>query len=425
MRLHTVSETWRGAGRACLVGSILVACAVGASVSAQEEAGDDDGRPLHKMFFGLETWLAQPAGLGYSATAVRDAGNSLLTTTQEPSFGTEDKLLYEFGYRLPNRFGTVTLSYYAHDVLTDDQDYRPGEYVFETRLLHPQFAGVSDTGLADGFDSSTSTSFRDLGLRFSRPAFATPRVSGEWFVGWRRLQHRRFLSATYRSLLSPLPPLLPADEARLTPQPEFGDTSSQYEGRGIHAGFDVDFNLWRDRLVLETSAGMTMLRGDLASSYGSRTNVYFCNNPPSLQLQTQSVNEGLLSAFCFDGQILGSGVDSVADFSILNDQVYISPTATDRFARYVSQAFLPVGLQTTGRSQSSMAIDLDMTFRFRATHYLDLRLGFRQTRLTDVGLDARPEGSVGFGGLSSTGVSTTSHDATYEGFHVGLVFSAF
>ena len=390
----------------CLGTSVLLlaVAALPGSAVAQEEAGVEEGRPHHRIGFGFEAWVVQPAGLEYTPAVELTPGTNNLSGIDQ-TFGTETDGRYTLSFNLENDLGSISAIYFATSTDTELARFSPGNFIYGEVLAPATAAGVLDDGLADTFQSPTHTSLRDNQLLFSRTAFNTPKVNGTWSIGWRRVEHRRYQEATYFAAVSPLPPS-PTPRPILDPRPDFAEVRSEFDGRGLTGGIDVGFNLWRDRLLFESSMALAVMRGDIETGYSSLTHFYACGIAPP----------GVDPSVCPAGAVLGVDVP----FDVLAE---IVPGATNpvEVASFVTQLDVPLNLNTS-KSVTSMAADLTAGFRWRVLEWLDARVGFRQSRYTDVGLDLRP---VGFGVELFQQLDEAPRDATYEGFFFGVVFEVF
>lgn len=419
---------WRMGARVALAAALLVAAP---GVRAQEEASEStsakkEAPQAHRLFFDLGTWVAQPAGLEYAPATRHDPNNPLATELLEIGFGTETEGRYRVGFHLPAERGTVTGTYYAHSTAGTLGARAPGQYVFGETLAHPFFAGVNNDQRADAFNAASSASLHDTRLDYSRTAFRTPAIEGRWSIGWRRVGHGRNLVATYPVLVSPLPPLLPPTGGAcgnpfvqppvacpLDPLADRAELSSSFEGRGPTGGFDVDFQLWRDRLVLESGLSLTVMRGKTSTSYASTNYLYVCDNPP--------LEAALL---CQNGDIVGPPYD------ILSQAVQVGNNVVP-VSSFVVQLPLKIGLSTAQQSATSQVLDVYLGFRWRARHWLDVTGGFRSSRYSDVGRDIRPElttfspAAAGSSVIGVEDVGEQPRSATYEGFYAGLTLRVF
>ncbi len=375
---------------------------------AQEEAeapaqSDSKG----EVYLEAEVWVAQPTGTEYAPATQLDPDNPLQETILTISHGTEPEGRFRAGYTLPGDWGTIVVTYLKQEDDAELARATPGEFMFGEVSVNPLFAGFANDGLTDSFTTVTRTRLRDLRLDIYRPAFRGARVSGDWFVGWRRVTHIRQMSTLYRALLPDLPVFLPptvpcppnAGCPNLAPIPDSGSIDSSFEGRGISAGLEVDFHLWQDKLWLETGVSLAVLRGEIKSDYNSTTSAYFVRVD-------------------IDG-------DGTPESLIVNPLFYED---FDEFASDVGQATLPIGLEADAIATTSQVVDASVALRWRARRWLEAFVGFRDTRYTDVGVDLRAKvvaisiDDFGFPVRNFEDVTEVDRSVTYEGFYGGIAF---
>ena len=401
---------------------------------SQEEAGEDEGKPTHSLSIAYAGWFLQPAGLDYTPATVADPNVSVGNQAVKTSFGTEQSELIEVGYRLPKDMGTVKFVYQAATFETSQNDFRPGQYVFGETLAfgvplgNIGAPGVNDDAFADGYLFSTATSLRETAISYQRDAFRTQRVEGRWSIGWRNTRHRRNQDATYYSIISPLPPLLPptADcvgtgetvpdgvllNCALSPRPDTAAVGSTYDGRGPMARLEVDIKLWRDKLILETGAAYTVQRGKMSADFIGTNNYFIC---------TRDVFDPDTGEGCHTGDIV------TYPFSQISQLIENPGGEPIAVSEAVSQESLSAGIQTQSESASSDILDINLGLRWRVLDWFEVTGGFRSSRYTDVGLDLIPQDvahAVG-GALGVPSVKVKKTSVTYEGFYVGVRFSFF
>ena len=382
-----------------LVAIFLAALASGSPLLAQEEAeAPDETETPGGLFFELEVWVPQPTGTEYFAATRHDPTNSESNELLVVGHGTEQSNRYKAGYILPGGWGTVSGVYFTTSTDSELEESLAGEYIYGEIGVHPLYAGFNNDGLSDSFTATTRTSTRDWHIDFSRTAFRTPRFVGDWSIGWRRVSHIRDMKVAYRALLPELPPLIPpavdCDPNQgcpdVTPLPDQAQISSTFEGRGLSAGIDLDYYVWRDKVLVETGLNLTLLRGNTTSYYRSDTHAYFIGddlvNPP------------------YDRFDEGSNASNV------------------------SERTLVVGLDGPSTSASSDVMDLYAGVRWVVFPWFEVFGGFRQTRYTDAGVDLRPKVATdtlddfGWVVLGLEDVTQVDRSVTYEGFYGGLTF---
>jgi hypothetical protein len=320
--------------------------------------------------------------------------------------------------------------YYAHESEADLAVRDPGNFVFGELLALSVFPGVNNDAFADGLDSATRTTLRDWRIEYRRPAFRGALASSEWFIGWRRVDHKRFEEAVYLALAPDLPPLLtpplpefpggpvgPAEpRPDLAPIPDFAATDSHFEGRGPTVGLDLDFPLWKDKLLFEGGASFAILRGDIDTRYRALTSVYaldaggtvFVLDPPY-----DEIFQGVIDA---QGNF-GCDPSMVPCFALL-DAVF--------------QTVARTGIDAQNLDTTAQVLEGKLGFRWRALKWFEVFGGFKATRYDDVGLTVRPQNiqTIELDTLPNEQIPTflvnvgdvqeIDRSATYEGFFAGV-----
>jgi hypothetical protein len=389
---------------------LVIAIAAFASIAvAQEEApAEETGSRLGNIYVSFESWVAQPTGLEYFSATVIDPTNPLATKNLEVPYSTNDEVRYQLDYALPSELGNIAVTLYKHKDERDLTLLSPSEFIYGEILAHPLFAGVDNDGLADGFSSATETKLRDMRFDFYRPAFRSPRVAANWFVGWRRVRHSRRFATDYFALVPDFPPLLPPggycpdtpeNPCPLNPIPDRTRIRSSFEGRGVTVGMDLEFPLWKNQVVLEGDVAVSVMRGKVDTEYASETSLYVYD----------------------DFLVLGPPYDEFDDV-IIDDQGQVIQIL-DSIAQYT----LPVGLQADSLSTTSEVLEASLGFRWRTpVKRIEVYGGFRQAHYADAGIDLRPKNvtiTVTEDGIivrNIQDVDRTNHSVTYEGFYGGL-----
>lgn len=401
-----------------------VAVLAGAPAFAQEEAEEDPGKPLGSFWVDLDVWVAQPAGLQYSPATFIDPTNPFGTQPLYIDHGTTDKVRYGVAWELPKQSGELAFAYYSTTDLADLAMERPGIFVYGESLTLPDFAGVNNNGLADSFSAVANTRLRDTRLDYKRSAFRNSRMSGKWFVGWRRVDHDRNHSAAYFALIPlDIPPLIPPAVIIPDGQREalaygfdsvtravVGDTatvSSSFEGRGPTVGIDLEFPLWKNKIVIEGGVDGTVLRGKTTSNYTSRNFFY----------QLEGTACAMLEPVC-------PTVLQPEDYDVFDDS-FIDPLSQQiaYVANDITQNPLRGGVQTRRISTNGMVLDMYLGLRWRALKWLEVEGGFRSTYYDNVGVDLRPRDTVvdlESGQVIIQSVEQLDRSATYEGFYGGI-----
>ena len=399
---------------------------------AQEEALDDTEGRYGSFLLNVESWVAQPTGLGYIPARELDPTNPFDTRDLEIGHGTESELRWEGVYRLPKDRGSFLLGVFKHTdhaglTLSDES------FVFEQTLTHPLFPGVNNDSLSDKFTSATETQLREWYLEFHRNGYRSPRLGVDWYVGWRRVEHKRKQSAAYFALSPDLPPVLPPacnDCPDLDPFADSANLRSDFEGRGATVGVDLEFSLWRNKLVLDAGLGITVMRGKTNAAFVGQNAVYL--------LDCGEVNSTLSPTCSENGEVIDKVIVLQSPYDAF-DETIDDNNQTTFVSDSITQAFAPIGVQVKSASSTSEVYDVNIGFRWRALKWLEPFAGFRQTHYSDVGLDLRPtsvhltetpngvefeqgEQFVQVQNLNLEGVAQVNTSVTYEGFFFGLTF---
>jgi len=380
-------------------------------VRAQESEDEEQESGFGHLVAEVSFWIAQPTGLGYSPATESDPTNVFGTAVLTPDIGSQGDQYSRVGYVMPGEMGTFLMSYFRSEQdETTLTGYNPGNFVYGETLAHPLFAGFSYDGLADYFDSTYDTRMTDFRLDFVRKAFERPKMSAEWFLGVRRVKHKRSQSVEYNALIPALPAFLPplgGPFPALDPSPDTAVMASNFTGRGLEAGMNFKVPLIQKRLTLEGGFSLGLLRGDLDAEYRSQTRYYV--------LSIQGVDTLLFPPFPELSQTRenppGSGIQT--------------PLAAD-----TQQRTLQVGLSPTNLSTSSQVLETSVGLRWHAWKELTFSLGFRSTRYSDVGLDLRPEVNAvpsavrivngQLLGVNLQNFSEIKRSVTYEGVYLGV-----
>ncbi len=401
---------------------------------AQEEAQEETGGRYGSFLINVETWVAQPSGLGY--IPARQSATNAPTRNIEIGHGTTSELRWEGQYELPADRGTLVLGLYKH---TEEERLTLANesFVFEETLAHPLFAGVFHDTQADQFVSVAKTRIREEYLEFHRNAFRNPRVGVDWFVGWRRVEHKRSLSTDYFALSPGLPPVLPPTCGtcpNLDPFEDSANLRSDFEGRGATVGADLEFSLWRNKLVFDGGLAVTVMRGKTDASFVGQNAVYL--------LDCGMVASTLSPTCSEDGAVIDKTIVLEPPYDAFEETFVDSNGNTKFVSNFIVQAVAPIGVQAEPASSISEVYDVNIGFRWRALKWLEPFAGFRQTHYSDVGLDLRPTGvrlNEGANGvefqqgqdhlevqnLNLEGVDRINTSVTYEGFFFGVTFRLF
>ncbi|MDH3627527.1 MAG: hypothetical protein OEV00_00975 [Acidobacteriota bacterium] len=384
--------------------TLMIVFFVVGSAFAQEAEGDDDGS-LFKYIAEIEIWVAQPTGLDYSPATVFDATNPFFEVYQRPTHGTSESFRYAGGLEFRRDAGALMLSYLEHrdeDVLLGESS--PGNYIFTTSMASPLLAGLNDDGLADGYDSQFDTTLRDLRINYKRAAFETNRVNGSWWVGVRRVAHRRIANASYYAIVDGLPPLIPPlvtfPRPDLDPRPDVVDTASRYSGRGLEMGMEFETAMLKSKkLKLRASVGMAFLRGKVRSEYTSISHAFTFQDPLT------GVTTVMEPPYDLFGEIIqvsaGGALGPAVDFI---DQITVVDSFLDE-----------------KRSLSGSVIDTEVSLNYQIHKTVEFYGGFRGSSYSNVGIESRREvAQIGNQLLSS--IASEEQSAEYEGFFGGVRF---
>lgn len=400
----------RGRFLAPLVLPLAIAAATSISVAQEEAPAEETGSRLGNIYLNIESWVAQPTGLEYFPATLIDPSNPFDTTTLEVPHSTGNETRYQLDYALPSELGNIAFTVYKHTEDPGLTRLSPSEFIYGETAAHPLFAGVYNNGLADGFASATYTKLRDVRIDFYRPAFRSPRVAANWFVGWRRVRHSRNMAADYFALVPDFPPLLPPGgycpdppppdaPCKLNPIADQTSIRSKFDGRGATVGMDLEFPLWKNKVVLEGDVALSVMRGKTDTQYTSETSLYVLD----------------------DTVILGPPYDEFDD--VLVDAQGVVTYLIDS----IDQVTLPLGLRSEGLSTTSQVFDASLGFRWRTPlKRLEVYGGIRQSHYADVGVDLRPKNvtiSVTEEGVileNIQDIDSTNRSVTYEGFYGGI-----
>jgi hypothetical protein len=356
----------------------------------------------------LEQWAAQPSGLNYAPVLVSDPNNPGASVQLGTRHGTSADPRVNVSYGFRDDIGTFSLHYWSSTDQSSFSQFGPGSFVLGESLPPNLFAGVIDDGFADAAEAFAETKTRDLRLDFSRQAFKTARVSARWYFGLRQVDHDRALSARYHALITGLPVAL--NRPDLDPLPDVVSTTSRFSGRGPEFGFDVEVPLGK-RFQISGGIAAAVLRGDVSTQYSSVSRFY------------GEVDNGVLQF------ILGPGLGAYLDVWTQMD-----PNARPQLL----QVSAPIGVVNASRTASAQVLDATVTVRYRVWRELEVYLGGRSTRYTDVAseirpiladsliIDPTPVSIPGITGLSVkvpvSGVQETPRSVDYEGLFFGLGF---
>jgi hypothetical protein len=360
--------------------------ASGPARAQDDEPEEDDGR-VHLMA-QIEIWAAQPAGLDFTPATRINPDNPFDTQLHTFDWESEAAARYRAGFELPGNYGAVILTWFAQRQESTLAASSPGQFVFGETMAHPLYAGFSNDGLADAYSADAAAVLRDFRIDYYRTAFESSKVSAKWFVGWRRVQHKRNIWVEYPALAAPIPPLIPPFVSQprddLQPGADYVEEYSYWEGRGINAGMDFTMPLFENKFSLIGGFDIAALRGKVDTSYSSSTYYY-----------------------AYNGEVLSPPYEELDDPNLVSG---------------VTQEVSEIGLRSQSRSTSSGIIEGYIGAQWDATRWLNVQLGFRSSYYNNVGVELRPKVVTSEGGLNVQDVSETDYSVTYEGFFLAAGF---
>ena len=252
-----------------------------------------------------------------------------------------------------------------------------------------------DDGRADGYEAKASVVHRDLRLDFYRDAFRSARLKAKWFIGYRRVTHRRSMDSEYYALAPNLPPLLDpltTPRADLIPTPDFSTTYSDVEVRGAQAGLEVTMPVFKDKVHFDAGFTLAVLRGRETTEYVGLTYGY-------ARLEGTDVAEFLEPPF--DELNLFEDPDNPGTGAPVDD---------------IQQVLIPVSLDQTNDSTDSQILETFLGLRWRAWRNLEVSLGFRNARYDDIGVETYPRDDDG------TNVQRETFSVNFEGYYLGAAY---
>jgi len=356
-------------------------------------------------------WIAQPTGTEFFPATVTDRDNPFDAELLGMSFGTETEGRFRLGWVFGKSHGGIMATYYGHSPEESTLSRRsPGEFVYGQILSHPLFAGYRNDGLSDAFDATATIQLRDFRIDYFNRAFRTPRVRGNWLVGYRTIDVRREFEVQYPTLLNDLPafippvcvPSTPEEEddfpecyPNLVPQADVATIESNYSGRGIEAGMDFEVPFLHNRLQLEGGFVFAVLRGDIQTQYQSTTHFY-----------------------TLDGEILYWPYDVFGE--VLPPEIPGNPPIP--VADFADQMAFEIALAADNLSATSTILEANIGLRGKIWRGLDVFFGLRSANYDNVGVDYRPKVLVLDINSNFQTVEETDRSVTYEGFYLGLSY---
>ncbi|NIM01509.1 MAG: hypothetical protein GTN89_11780 [Acidobacteria bacterium] len=379
---------------------LLAGLLIPGSFFAQEDETGEDDTGWGELIAEYGTWAAEPGGIGDNVVSITDPLAPFDDTLQGFSRDARHEDYSRVGAELAGNRGRLMVTWYAHDGDARISGRDPGNFIFGQLLSLQLYAGLSNDGLADAFEATSTTALRDLKIEYSRVAFSNSRMIGRWNIGFRKLKFRTDTDATYYALVPTFPAFVPpltTGLPDLTPRPETASLASAYEGTGLTGGLEFEAPLWRDKFSVEGSIGVSLLDGNVETGYESSNHYYT-----------------LL------GVILDPPYDELADYVITNvggTSVLVGTAAS------VEQETLDAGLRSDSISRSSQVYELSFGARVRPLRFMDVFGGYRVIHYGGVGVDLRPRNITIVGNtVNATDASETDRSATYRGFYFGVGF---
>lgn len=388
------------AGGARFAAAVLLSLLVLGPAFAQDEAGGEttesgeDAGGTGRFTLQLETWITQPSGADLTVGLRQPSDSAFGTEIESLELGTDARLRYRAGYRMPGDAGSLMVTWYATAPEVEVSDLTPTEFQFLETNTAPVFQGAFDDGRADGYQSSALLTVRDLRLSYYREFRSESRVRSRWFAGYRRFSHNRQFETRYYGLVPNFPPVLPplsASRPDLEPSPDRAATRSEFSARGAEAGLEFDVPMWSDRVWLETGFSVAAMRGKVDSTYESRTHFY---------------------AF------RGGTPDEI--YQDPNDPAFLED---EDLTRGTFQEAVDLSISGAGEETGTALVEGFLGFRWRFWRVFEVMGGYRVTyvdkaseefKITDI------EANRDLSQFNITGFERVSRSLTLEGYYVGL-----
>ena len=417
-----IKHNYRTRWNTCILATaVMAALLLGLPAPAMAEGEtepDEEFDKLGKLYAEVEAWAVQPAGADFKPATVHDPINVFNTRVVGIDPSTENRFRVRAGYRLKDNIGEFLVTYASMSHLDTLDMLTPGHFIYGILLPSQQYAGVFNNGLADAFTSEAELQTRDFRVDFYRDVFKGHRISSKWFVGYRRVIHKRRMDATYFALAPDIPNVLnpissvgsDALFVRLQPRADIAQLNSTFNGRGLETGMTFKMNLGSSKKVwAEADYSLAVLRGKSSSEYASVTHRY---------ILTDSGGN-----FVYE---LAPPYDEFEEFETPGDPS--SPTVAER----IRQQNLRAGLVSENDPSVSFVLEMSVSVRWRVWKNLDVFAGVRQSYYDSVGVDLRPRTVAPAGSAVSDGVAlvVNSNDATrdlksvtYEGLFFGVAYT--
>jgi hypothetical protein len=368
-----------------------------ASSSEEADAASLKATRPYKLWAQAELWFVQPVGLEMNvATEIDPFSTDVYRARTLPTpWGTDSATRWRGGVTLPKESGDVVLTYWATRNMFEREEARPGQFVFGTNLAYPSFAGIFDDSLADGYGASVEAATRDLRIEYQRAIVVTPKVVTVWSAGARWVDASLTTEAAYYAVAAPIPafyePIGSVDPAQVLPLPDQVRASSRFSGRGVTTGLEARMPFFKNRLSLEATFNVSLLRGDKEASYSSVTSAYYINGINGLEYLSK---------------------EELLDPAITGDPVILEG---------IVQATSSVYVADPGSSGSAFVFEAGLGFRARVWRGFEVLGGFRGARYEDVLDEIRPGPMTASGQVA--GIERTSRSLAYEGFYFGASFT--
>ncbi len=417
-----IKHSYRTRWNTCILATaVMAALLLGLPATAMAEGEtepDEEFDKLGKLYAEVEAWAVQPMGADFKPVNVHDPINIFNTRMLGINPSTENRFRVRAGYRLKDNIGELLVTYASMSHLDTLNRITPGQFIYGILLPSQQYAGVFNNGLADAFTSEAELLTRDFRVDFYRDAFKGHRISAKWFVGYRRVIHKRRMGATYFALAPDIPNVLNPISLegntvlflRLQPRADVAQLSSTFNGRGLETGMTFKMNLGSSKKVwAEADYSLAVIRGQYSSDYTSVTHRYIL------------IDSG--GNFLYE---LAPPYDEFEELEIPGNP------DSDALAYRIRQQNLRAGLVSENDPGVSFVLEMSVSLRWRVWKNLDVFAGVRQSYYDSIGLDLRPRTVAPAGSAVTDGVAlvVNSNDATrdlksltYEGLFFGLAYT--
>jgi hypothetical protein len=366
--------------------------ASGEDQKTQDEARKDDGRFV-RYFLEFGYYFGQAAGVDFVPATLTTGSSSVALAMDIPQ---QSNVLVRGGLVFKDNIGELILTYWSQDNHAIESAYTPGHFAFGETLVPPTYAGFANDGLADGYDATSRALTRDIRLDFYRQAFSSPRMSGRWYIGVRRLDRDNEIGANYYGLDAPLPAFLPpltAPRPDLQPIPDGAEIVSQFSGNGLEAGFELRIPVTK-RIWIDSGLGFALLQGSQLLSYAATTHAY--------------------ALFSSDGSTIERILQPpYSEFEQLQDP---NDPSQGYLIDSIRQVPFPVTWVHAGSETTVQVTELFAAARARAWKDLEVFLGLRATRYDNTNSDMIPSEAA------TKGLPKVDRTVSYYGLNIGLSY---